>query len=266
MIILIITIALFLSWLIIHPYIINYDTVIAFTGGLGSGKSLLSTQYAIRLLRKNRLKVFWYNVRHPKRKIEKPVLYSSIPLRVSRKEWAYQLQPQHLLLTAKLPEKCVVFLDEIDSFASQFDYKEPNIIDNFDQWCRFFRHYTKGGYLVCNTQCTENIVLQVRRRINTVFNTIHFKKYLWLFYTVKIRNISISEEIKTIETDCVEDNYRTLFGILPVFCKRYDTYCYSERYSTVPKQTEIVYNKLKTNRFIKNPKDRLTAKVTDDEQ
>ena len=40
---------------IIKPYFIKYDTIIAFTGGLGSGKTYLSVKYALRLLRINRL-------------------------------------------------------------------------------------------------------------------------------------------------------------------------------------------------------------------
>ena len=263
---LILIIAVMLIVFIVRPYVINYDTVLSFTGGLGSGKSLISTQMAVRLLKKNRLKVFFHNLRHPKKRIPRPILYSSIPLRISKKEWAYQLTAEHLTLQARLPEKCVVFIDEIDSFASQFDFKLPNIIENFDEYCRFFRHYTKGGYLVCNTQCTENLVLQIRRRMNTVFNLMHFKKWFWLFYTVKVRNISISEEIKTVETEDVEDNMSTLFGILPIFCRRYDTYCYSGRYESVPYKPEKRYIRLKTNRVIKCPKPTVAPLTTSDDE
>lgn len=253
-------------WLIIKPYVLHYDTVLSFTGGLGSGKSLISTQMAVRLLRKNRWKVFFHNVRHPIHKIAKPLLYSSIPLRISRREWARVLTPEHLTLEKRLPEKCVVFIDEIDSYASQFDFKLPNIIENFDEFARFFRHYTKGGYLVCNTQATDNLVLQIRRRMNTVFNLMHFKKWFWVFYTVKVRNISISEELKTIEEGNAEDNTSTMCGFLPIFLRRYDTYCYSGRYETVPVGSEFVYKRLKTNEVIKCPRDNrkpLTTNIND---
>ena len=262
MVILAIVILAFVMWLIIKPYVMSYDTVVSYTGGLGSGKSLISTQMAVRLLRKNRYKVLWHNIRHPKSKIAKPLLFSSIPLRISKKEWAFALTPEHLTLESKLPEKCVVFIDEIDAYASQFDFKQPNIIQNFDEFCRFFRHYTKGGYLVCNTQSTDNLVLQIRRRMNTVFNLMHFKKWFWLFYTVKVRNISISEEIKTIEQDNVEDNMSTLFGFLPIFCRRYDTYCYSGRYTTLPTLKNKRYKALKTNEVIKCPTERRTPLTT----
>lgn len=243
-------------------YKIKYDTVIAFTGGLGSGKSFLSVNYAIKLLRRNRRKVKWHNRRErfkrifwPKYKPKytaKPLLYSSIPVRISRKEWAIVLNENHLLLLEKLGEKSVVFIDEVGSFASQFEYKNKNILDNFDEFVRLFRHYTKGGYLVINDQCSENIVLQIRRRVNTVFNLMHFKKWFGLFYTVKIRNINISEEIKTIEQENTEDNMSTKFGLLPLFSKRYDTYCYSVRYDTVPaKPEEAQYKEYKKHELLK---------------
>lgn len=38
---------------LIKQYCIKYDTVLAFTGGLGSGKSFLSVEMAIRLLKRN---------------------------------------------------------------------------------------------------------------------------------------------------------------------------------------------------------------------
>ena len=254
MIFFVVLVALLIVIFIVKPYFIHYDTVICFTGGLGSGKSLISTQMSVKLLKKNRLKVRIHNLLHPKKKRPKPMLYSSIPLRISKKEWALQLRPEHLILKERVIERSVCFMDEIDAFASQFDYKLPNIIENFNEFCRFYRHYTKGGYIVSNTQCTENLVLQVRRRMNTVYNLMHFKKWFWVFYTVKVRNISISEEIKTVETENVEDNMRTMFGFLPIFCRRYDTYCYSGRYETVPYVQEYTYKRLKTNKVIECPR------------
>ena len=74
MVLLIVAAVLLVIWFVVKPYFIHYDTVLAFTGGLGSGKSLVSTQYAIRLLRKNRWKVRFWNLRHPKKKKAKPLL------------------------------------------------------------------------------------------------------------------------------------------------------------------------------------------------
>lgn len=256
MIYLIILAAVLLLWWWLKPYIIHYDTVLLFTGGLGSGKSLLSSEYALKLLRKNRFKVWLHNLMpwnwHKKK--PRPLLYSSIPFRVSRKEWAIRLTPDHLLLQKAMVEKSVCYLDELDSFANQFDFKLDPILNNFNEYCRLFRHYTRGGYLVTNTQASDNCVLQIRRRINTCLNLMHFKKHFWIFYTVKIRNISLTEELKTVEEGQAEDNMDTKFGILPIFCRHYDTYCYSDRYATVPFEAEERYTQLKTNVLIECPR------------
>ena len=248
-------------YFIVKPYVISYDTVLLFTGGLGSGKSLLSSQYALRLLRKNRWKVRFHNFnpKNIRNKWPKPMLYSSIPFKVSKKESAYRLTADHLLLRKAIVPRSVCFLDELDSFANQFDFKLDNILDNFNEYCRLYRHYTKGGYLVTNTQASDNCVLQIRRRINTCLNLMHFKKWFFLFYSVKIRNISLSEELKTIEEGNTEDNMSTKFGILPLFFRHYDTYCYSGRYDTVPFCDEEVYARLKTNVLLTCPRKKVTS-------
>lgn len=251
-IVLFVLIAIVIFRKFVKPYTIKYDTVTAFTGGLGSGKSLFSVKVAIKLLRKNRRKVKWHNRFHPRDKWPQPLLYSSIPLRIDRKEYAEVLTEKHLLLYERIVPRSVVFIDEIGAFASQFEYKNPLILKNFNEFVRLFRHYTKGGYMVVNDQCSENIVLEVRRRINVVFNLMHFQKFL-CFCWCKCRNISISEEIKTVEEGNTEDNMRTLFGVLPLFMRNYDTHCYSDRYSAVPDCVADRWQKLKTNRLLTVP-------------
>lgn len=231
----------------------KYDTVIAFTGGLGSGKSLYSVETAIKLLKKQRLKVLFHNLFSPKSKWEKPMLYSSIPVRISKKEMAIKIIEGHLLLKERIVPRSVVFIDEVDNFCSQNDYRKVNVVNAFNEFTQYFRHYTKGGYLIVNTQCSENIVVNLRRRINTVYNLMCFKRFL-RFYWIKIRSLSLSEEIKTIEEKNKEDNYRFIFGLLPRK-RRYDTYCYSERYNAVEYEEDIIYSEFKKNDLLQCPPD-----------
>lgn len=271
----ILLIAIVLVIVYLKFYRFKYDTVIAYTGGLGSGKTFRSVKNANMLLRKQRNKVKRHNLwEYIKKAVykhytldlwEKPVLYSSIPVRISEKEWATELRPEHLLLTKRLVLRSVVLIDEIGSWAKQFDYDYPNLKDNFDEFVRFYRHYTKGGFLVVNDQCSENIVLYIRRRLNTVFNLMHFQKWFGIVYTIKVRNISISEEIKTVEEQDTEDNMTLLIGFLGFF-KDYDTYCYSDRYKTVPVWRERVYTRYKKNRLLVCPTKRVKKKTDDIEK
>ena len=245
----------FVLWRIFTSYRLNtYDTVVAFTGGLGSGKSFLSVDIAIKLLKRKRREVWLKNLFNKKgEKLPRPLLYTSIPVSISKKENAVILTEKHLLLQEKLVPRSLCFIDEIGSFCSQFDFKAKNA-DVFDEFVRFFRHYTKNGYIVCNDQCSENIVLQVRRRLNTVYNLTGFRKWFGFIYTVKVRNISVSEEIKTIEEQDTEDNMTTLIGFLP-WRKRYDTHCYSPRYDYVDEGTVEHHTTLQKLDILRLPKE-----------
>ena len=248
-----------LLWRLASSYRLKtYDTVLAFTGGLGSGKSFMSVQQARRLLRKKRFKVAVHNILKPRDKLLRPLLYSSIPVRVSKTEMAVKLTAEHLLLQRQIVRNSVVFIDEVGGFCSQFDYRAQNA-DVFDEFIRFFRHYIQG-YLIVNDQCSENIVLQVRRRLNTVYNLMGFRTFLGIVYWLRVRNISVSEEIKTIEEQDTEDNMTLLVGILPRF-RAYDTHCYYCRYKDVPAGIESVHVTMSMMDILRMPKTKLTAKT-----
>lgn len=262
----ILVIVIILLFLIIKPYFIKYDTLVSFTGGLGSGKTFKSVETALVLYRKQRFKVRIHNLFHPKHKEPLPELYSNIPLKIGFRKYAIRLTKEHLLLQKRIAPRSVCLLDEVDVFANQFQYNNPAIVNtkggeeygNFDEFCRFYRHYTKGGYLIFNTQATANENLTIRRRQNMVITLFHFR--VWgipliaphLFYTVKARNVTLSDDVKTVEENNAEDNMRLIIGIMPLF-RHYDTYCYSGRYNSVPIGEEKSFTRLKTNECLIAP-------------
>ena len=259
---LIIPVLLIIFYIVVKPYTVKYDNIVCFTGAIGSGKSLNSTETAIRLLKKQRASVKWNNLFHPRHKLPLPMLYSNIPLRISRKEMALVLTEEHLLLQKRIIPRSVVFLDEVDQFANQNEWKNVNLArlsgdvgGNFDEFVRLFRHYTKGGYLVLNTQSTDNIVTTIRRRMGCFVNLMYNRSFgipfirPHLLYFNKARNIMVSEDVKTIVQTNAEADYRTIIGFYP-WKPRYDTYCYSGRYETVPYKNELQWAKMKTNKLI----------------
>lgn len=297
-------------WFVLKVYFEKYDTIIAYTGGLGSGKTFKGVQQSIKLLRKNRLKVKFYNIktrflnlfRKEKKLVvtEIPMLYSSIPIFIRQKRFEFkmcnlvklkysywvdynnnnnskisryilrsdyelmlsnniikrrdvsrfiesslELTEDYLLLQKHINYKSIVFLDEIGGYVNQYEYNNPNVIYALDEFIRLFRHYSRGGYLICTEQCSDSICKPIRVRLNKVFNLMNFKGYFGLFYRVNIRELSLSEDIKTIEQQNSEDNMKVTFGLFPLR-KRYDTYCYSERYNSVPyANIQNVFSELK---------------------
>ena len=249
---------------VIKPYIQQFDTVILYTGGLGSGKSLISSQMALRLLRRNRRKVKWHNFLHPRDKWPEPQLYSNIAFKICGKEWALKLTPDHMTLQAKIVPRSILFVDEICLFLDQFSIKLP-ASETVEEFATLYRHYTKGGYLIMNTQNSNKVNFHFRYCVNSALNLCYFKKwlpFLPIFYSVKCRNISLADDIKKIEQGNKEDEMSTLFGFFPL-TRHYDTYTYSIRYDSVPERSEKRYTQFKTGTIMRCPKGKVFPLVSD---
>ena len=236
-------------------YHVNIDHTIMYTGAPGTGKTNEMVLQAVRLYkmvkrqvkRKNRI-----NRLFKKPLLEMPRLYSNIPIKLRKNVFSYRLKIEHLLLTERLSYKAVTVITELGKIASQYDWQNLNVQDNLNDFISMYRQYTKGGYFLCDDQSSDNIAVTIRRRLGTVVNMLHFKHW-WKLYWVKMRNMTISEDIKTIETDVVESNMRWRLGIFPLFGVRYDTFAFSERYNTVPKGTELRFYQYKTNEIMNMP-------------
>lgn len=292
-------------FIIIKPYFIKYDTICGYTGGLGSGKSFMSSLTAVRLLKKNRLRTWFYNIKQRilrRPLLEKPLLYSSIPIRISKKEMSKVLTADMLTLQESLVKGSVVYIDEVDVFANQFAFGNHNIIECaskkeltakregkedydsglFDEFMRLFRHLWSSpaceSRMIVNTQATSNITTIIRRRMNTVFVLSRFRihkvpilchlpfiSWLFRFYTVECRNITITDEITNTSDGNTEDNMRIVFGFMPLR-KLYDTHCYKHRADTIPDKYQKTWKKLTTERLLKAPIDRLKNKSKNGEE
>ena len=236
--IIVIVAVIIILWIMLKPYIIRYDTTIAFTGGLGSGKSLNSVKIAITLLRKQRAKIklknTWIkikNIYHKIRKqnkeklIKKPNLYSNIPIKINKKEWSKKLTKEMLTFNTYINEYSIVLIDELPQLCNQFNWSIKEVKGNMNEFITFFRHYI-GGYFIVNAQSIDDIVVQIRRKLNTYYWCYNFKKLL-CFYKVQICSIQTSDQITTTTSTIIEDNTRNKYGILT---KKYASRCYKKRY------------------------------------
>lgn len=194
---------------ILHQQKITNNTVIAFTGSLGTGKTFLGVRYALKMYRKGKRR---YAVKKVLGKVPvlnnlicpyplvKPHLYSNIPIRINKKEWAFQLKREHILLEERLPEGVIVFVDEIGQFASQYDYDNPLVMCNLQEFIRFFRHYVDGRFILTD-QSSSNIVVPIRRRISEIYALNNFRRVFLFFYKVNVEIVKVTEEIVTIQNE-----------------------------------------------------------------
>lgn len=232
-------------------YFIKVDNTLMFTGAPGTGKTNEMVKWSLRLYKKQLKKVRWHN-RFKRDKWEEPILYSNIPIRINRSTWSTVLKLEHLLLTERINHRSVTVITEIGKIASQYEWNNLNVQDNLNDFISLYRQYTLGGYFLCDDQSSDNVAVNIRRRLGTVVNMLHFRRF-WKIYWVKMRNITVSEDIKTIEDDSAETNMRWKIGLFPFFYVNYDTYAFSERYNSVPKGLLVFFNKYKTNKIMDLP-------------
>lgn len=258
---LIIFLIIFLIYYIIkfkHPKI---ETLNLVSGGLGSGKTSVGLVCRpITILRK-----FYFLWRNKKIKNDYIIL-SSFPIGIKennsnkryikifgKKIYCYDLTLDILTMKTKLPQDEVILLcDEFSSIANQFDFGNPIIKNNIDEFISKFRHYTNDkGYIFIADQCSQNIFLQVRRRANIVYNMIETRKIKFLPIIInKYRRIYISDEVQNMidveSANNYEDIRKCLYFINPF--KYYDSCYLSQRYQIISKIEELKNNNLTLKR------------------
>lgn len=261
--ILIIAAIIIVLWFILKPYFVRHDSVVLYTGGLGSGKTFCAVKDALKCLKRNRMKV-WINnhIKIWKPKLEKPLLYSTTPVKINRYEMSCALKQEHILLTERQVPLSVTLIDEISLVRSQMDWKDVND-ENIEEWCTLYRQYTTGGFLIMTTQNTSKCNFHFRYCVNSAFNLSKFRKFL-CFYWVNVRNISLIDDVKSIAEGHLEDSESRIIGL--VFGRKYDTYCFSNRVKTVPFGTVIRHKSLKTNKLPTLPKKIKFEKLTTSEE
>jgi hypothetical protein len=241
-----------------HNYRITNNSVLCFTGGLGSGKTLTAVKQAIRHHNKMMdiylIKKLFYTItgkKVDKMILQRPYIYSNIP--INHKSYI-ELNRLHLTLNAHINEGSTVLIDEVGQFASQYDWNKETVKNEFQEFVRFFRHYVNGR-LILTDQNSDNIAVGLRRRINIIYNLDDLKKILPIPYftlvKINITPITVTEDLKTIANTDV--NLLDKHYIFMLITKRfYESRCYRKRYDKVPydNATGHIPNSLYTNNFI----------------
>ena len=190
---------------------------------------------------------------------ELPRLISNIPIKIKggRHElWCNVLEKDMLLMTkdedgnlkSKIPEYSVVIIDEIPQLVNQFNWNIQEVQNNVNEFATFFRHYI-GGKLIMTSQSDSQVVKQIRDKMNTFYWLSNFRKFLFFFYKCDCCQFISSDVVGNVNTGFVEDNTKTIYGTL--FTKRYDSRCYSERYTIYPETHYKRWAKFKTNKIIR---------------
>ena len=289
LIIIIVLIFLLILYIILKPYFIKYDTTLLFTGTLGGGKTLNAVKTGTKIYKKTlfdiKLKNFFIRLfnkirtKHNKKvnkRIEKgktkhikmwaikeeyklPRLISNIPIKLKggkHELWSNVLTKEMLVLTkdkngnliSKIPEYSVIIIDEIPQLVDQYNWSLKEVQENLNEFITFFRHYV-GGKLIMTSQSDSQVVKQIRDKMNTFYWLSNFRKFLFFFYKCDVCQFISSDVVGNVNTGFVEDNTKTIYGTL--FTKKYDSRCFSERYTIYPETEYYRWAKFKTNKIIR---------------
>lgn len=230
--------------------------IVFIDGSLGSGKSFYSVNLAIRLYRRNvrqahikrwflkhifnfgRFKGRWKDV-------EEPLLYTNIPLR----------NIEHVILTKDLlfrknyrfAYKSVVLIDEMSLVADQMLFKNPEINERLSQFFKLFRHETRGGTIVVNSQQVSDCHYSLKYVLSDYFY-LHSRFRIPFFTVLRMQECGYSADgnLRNTLNDDVESSLR--YVLVPTkYVKSYDTYCYSIFTDKLPIYKKVVYKDKNAN-------------------
>ncbi len=265
--IILLVLVIILTIIIVRQYIGSYtigdENIVLFSGAPGTNKTYLCIKYAIKRYNKQ---IFKYRIKkiknklffwRPKEELERPRLYSNIPIRLNKKEWSYKLDKEHLLLVKKNHKGSVIVLDEIGEVANQYSYNNVLVQVNFQELVRFVRHYGQEWYIYSTEQPIENVVVQVRRRLALNLILYKLRKYPLRFYKVLLKEEIINSPAMSL-TPSEQVHY--IFGRYRREKKKYyDTHCYSERYKPIKEESEQ-WDRYKTDIYLMIDKSEILQK------
>lgn len=253
--IIIILIILFFVLYFLNFKKLKVSSINLFTGQLKTGKSALSLRYALfyykQALRAYYIKRFFNTIFinfNLYISIEKPLLYSNIPLGVMYTP----LTKDILLRKERIAYKSIVFIDEISLVADNYDFKDLNMNYQLKMFFKLFGHMSRGGKLFINTQNIEDNHYIVKRSINQ-YLYIHHKIRLPFISIFKVREMIYNEGVNNVVNTDAEEDLKTIIVFNSIF-KKYDCYCYSILTDNLP------YSKQVFKKLWKKTKEILTFK------
>ena len=242
---------LLLIWML-NQYQIPRSYTMLFTGQPGSGKDVTAVPIAISMYYRNLRKVQRYNFFHPHKRMELPRLYSNIGLRIGKAEWSYVLEADHLLLRKSVPRYSVFYVSELTKFVSQYDWQNPNVVKNLEEFFTMNRNYNDICF-IANTQAFDKAPKQLREILGSYIHCRSFRKFL-RFYEVSVRNVSCINDVEVQVQGNVEEAYSKIRGIFPKI-KQFDSNCYRHLYFSVPRGSDQQWTDYAARSYLDLPKE-----------
>lgn len=221
------------------------------TGGLKTGKSLLTVHTAYWEWKMARLRVRIFNFlctvfgKISKRfKVKKPLplFYSNVPLAIP-----------YVPLTQDLLERrerfvygSIVYICECSLVADSMTFNDVYLNENLLLFVKLFAHETKGGKLFLDTQSILDNHYAIKRCLST-YLYIHHNVKIPFFCLLFCREMKFDEDGHNVNTFDEDVEAKLKICIVPKSAwKRYDRYTYSILTDHLPVNDKVVdFKKLK---------------------
>lgn len=233
-------------------------TILCFSGQLGGGKTFNLTQKGLKLWNKSKWcwrkgnwkicklpilhKLFFkkYDIYEG---LDKPCLYSNYPMVNpffgigKNKVVTKPLTNDIMFMRKTIPYGSIVVLDEFSSWINQFEFNKSYSACLNDHIQKFRHYHGNHSHLLVADQCTNNIPIQVRYRLNSSVCCLSTRHYFKFIHVTKYRTIDLTDDVKSVNITSEQpnvddnDNIGVKRAISFGFSRCYDDTTYSNRYA-----------------------------------
>lgn len=198
-------------------------TITVCTGAVKTGKTTLAVYLALRSYFK--VYIHWWIQTHLfKKDIEKPLLYSNLPLKVR----FVPLTTDILLRKQRQAYGSVTLIDEASLVADSQLIKDKEVNMQLLLFFKLYGHATKGGTMIIDTQSIQDVHYIIKRSISSyiwISKTTRWLPFVLCSQCVEQR-YSEDGTIISAETDDIDNRLKRVF--IPKFIWRFfDTYAFS---------------------------------------
>lgn len=235
----IIIIAFVIVSLVIMGYLkrLRYGNLTLITGGVKTGKTQLSVCLVYKTYKKQ-LRKWRKACRKAKRQYkpypEKPMIYSNMPLGKYGMEYC-PLTLDLIMGKRRFAFGSVVYYNEASLIAGSKDIKDEELNDHLLKFFKLCAHFTKGGYVILDTQSPQDVHYTIKRSLSTYYDiqrrlTLPFISLIWLRENKLVdgeNTVALDTQIDP-QDNVLEGGKKWYFRpILNKWWRYYDQYAYS---------------------------------------
>lgn len=205
---------------------INLPDVTLISGGVKTGKSTLAFTLAYKAYRRICFKILIKNLFRPKKnKIELPLFYSNIPLKVPH----VRLTPDIIYMRERVVPQSVLFIDEASLLCDSMDFKNNEKNESVKLFFKLWGHISHGGKCFLSTHTPKDVHYNIKRSLANYLFIVKAVKWIPFYYVVNVREMIYSEEnVQNIYNDDIGEDDTSYWLICPKrYWKLFDCYCYS---------------------------------------